>query len=160
MYSFRLNNTNKFCLYKQCIICIAFFANSRICWPFSDRHVMTFRWSCAFCITDFLCIGFPAHLTQLFINHIASFNLRLLTLTCHFISLFQTNFLIYLLSLFSTGNSCFCKFFFFFFFLDFAQNDNLLCFLFFLYRHNKILMLVIPVTISLHKPFRQAVCHL
>lgn len=48
MFSFRLNNTDKFCSHKQRIICLAFFADSGICWPFSNRHVTTFRKSCTF----------------------------------------------------------------------------------------------------------------
>ena len=135
MFRFCLDNANKFCPYKQRIICVAFFADSGICWPFSNRHITTFCRSCTFRIADFLRIGFPANLAQLLINHVASFRLRLLTLTCHFVSLFQTNFLIYLLRTFSTRNSSLCKFFFFFFFLSFIQNNNLFCFIFFLYRH-------------------------
>lgn len=48
MFSFRLNNTDKFCSHKQRIICLAFFADSGICWLFSNRHVTTFRKSCTF----------------------------------------------------------------------------------------------------------------
>ena len=156
MDSLCFNRCHQLIIYEQGIVRISLVADSRICRPFSNRNISALCRTSALRIAQMLCISFPADLSQLFVNQISCLSFRFNSLTCSLTSLFFT--------IFFSNNRCrSCYFrcrsnqlFFLFLFGLFINNNR-----FGLFRwHYKCFALIVPVTISLHKPFSQAICHL
>ena len=144
-----LNCSNHLHINKQSIINIAPIADSRICGPFGNSHIVSFWRACPFGIAQLFCVGFPANFAELIINQITCFWFRFDPLACCLVRLLLSGFLF-------NNKGCRCCLFGFFYQLWFLGLFALLItaevFRYFRW-HNKRLVLIVPISIGLHKPF-------
>ena len=141
---------------EQGIVRITFLTNGGVSGPLSNGHVMTFCGAATLGVANLFSIGFPTNLTQLLVDHVTGFCFGFLPLACSLAGL--------LFTLRGYNRRCcgshsfglFCQLLFSFLFFLLISNRHSL----FFHRHDKGLVLVIPVTIGLHEPFTEAVCHL
>ena len=140
---------------KKSIIGSSIVSNRGICRPFSNRYIPPLSWASAFGKAQVFGICFPAHLPELLVDQEPRLSFRALTLAGR---LADTLAAAVFGNRFCLGRFCLCLLCqagFFLLLSCLVCCPRLLCG----NGRHKLMMLIIPVTISLHKPFTEAVCH-
>ena len=156
MFSLCFDDANQLQTDKKGVVRVAFVSNGGICGPLGNGNISSLGRTGTVGIAEFFGISFPANLAKLLVDHIAGFCLGFLPLACRFRSLLTASFL----GNGICGGSLSLRFFrqsiFLCLFCGGIRNNRRSS----LNRHNKGFVLIIPVTIGLHEPFTEAVCHL